>query len=647
MRKRTGLAVFGSNMLSSAAYAPDEILLALSLSGLLAASLAPLIGAAVAVVILVIVLCTGFNIRAYPGSGGDYEVADDNLGRRAGLVAAASLLVDFVLTVAVSLSVFAAYLGAVIPALADRPIVVALAGAALVAFLGVRGARGSRSLLAWPTYLFLIAVAATLVWGTVRILAGDPPQAVTADYAIEPLGGAHSGLLSLGAALLLLRAFSSGSVALAGVSAITTAAPRFRAPQGRSAALVLGVTGLCAAVMLVGVTWLASQSGVAFVVDPHAQLRTPDGSPVGADYAQQPVLSQLAHAVFAGAPALAVAVVLVTAGVLLVAANSAVEGFPKLASRLAAADFLPRALQTVGSRLTHTNGILALTGSAVVLIVAFGASPAALIELYLVGVFTSFVLGQLGMVRRWSAEIRRVPSGAHRRRLMVRRAISATGFAISCVILLVAVVARYATGAWLTIALIAVLALCMGAIRRHYERVGRELAAGDEDDASDVPPNVRAVVVVTEVHRPALRALAFARASRPSSVEALAVGVDPEQTAALERAWDAQGIRTPLTVLDSPYRDVCGPILEHVEEMHRRAPRDLIVVYIPRYIVGRWFEQFLHNQTILRLTRRLVAVPNVVIGVVPWRLRSYHRALEADIRHSGVRPRSAGGSDAG
>ncbi|WP_349828478.1 APC family permease [Brevibacterium litoralis] len=634
--KRTAMPVFASDMLSSVAYAPDEILLSLAASGLVALTVSPWVGLAVGVVILVVVLCYRLNLRAYPGGGGDYEVATKNLGRKFGLGAAAALLVDYVLTLAVSTTVFAGYIGAAFPVLAPHRTWVAVVGIVLVMLVGLRGSFRARGVLAAPTYLFLAAVVTTVVVGTFRILGGDVPVAETTGFTVVPDPGANTLLVGLGAAFIVLRSFSAGSVALAGAHTVATAVPRFAAPRGVNAARTLVLTGGLSAFMLVGLTWLAQRVGVVYVADPQAQLVMPGGGAVAEDYRLPPVLAQLSEAVFSGAPLVSFLVLLVTALVLLVAANTAIEGFPGLASRLARDSFLPHQLATRGDRMTFTNGILLLAAAAAVLVVGFEARAPELIQLYLVGVFVAFMLGQLGMMKHWRARIRRMVASPTRLRMRVNLVVNTVGFVIALVVLGVAVVTKFLSGAWLALAAMVVLYLGMGLIHRHYTRVERELAPEeDESERRALPSNVHAVVVVTDVHKPTLRAISFARAARPTFLQAVSVAVDEDAADSLQKDWDDLRMPVPLTVLASPYRELVRPIMNHIGAIRQKSPRDLVVVYIPQYIVGRWWENWLHNQTVLRLKSRLLIVPNVVVATVPWRLRSFRRNRDALLRRAG------------
>ncbi|WP_064485791.1 APC family permease [Brevibacterium linens] len=624
------MPVFASDMLSSVAYAPDEILLALSLTSLVALTVAPWIGVAVGIVILVIVACYRINVKAYPSGGGDYEVASKNLGSGAGLVVAAALLVDYVLTLAVSMTVFAAYITTAFPALAPYRVPVAIVGILLICFAGLRGSRATPMLLAVPTYLFLGAVFLTMSVGLIRVGLGDTPHAQTADYTIVHSNIGDQATLGLATVLIVLRAFSSGAVALAGVQTVATAVPAFKKPRGKNAGNTLLLSGLLAALMLTGLTYLASVTGIKYVDDPHIYLVRADGSPVSAEYEQEPVLAQLAHAIFDNAPVMFFIVVLITALVLIAAANTAVEGFPGLASRLARDEFLPRQLATKGDRLTFSNGILLLAAAAIVLVIATSASATVLIQLYLVGVFASFVLGQAGMVLHWRKRLRLVIDSKTRVRMHFNRVVNTVGCVLAAGVLIVVIVSKFLAGAWLAVVAMAGLYLVMGAIHRHYSRVTRELAPDADVNSRTIPSNTHAIVVVSEIDKPTLRALSYARVTRSSQLEAVTVAVDEEAAADLQKRWNQMELPVPLTVLGSPYREIVRPMLAHILAIRRRSPRDLVIVYIPQFVVGRWWEHILHNQVALKLRTRLLLVPNVVVVSVPWRLKSFSRQYGGD-----------------
>lgn len=623
--KRLAMPVFASDMLSSVTYAPDEILLALSTFGIVAITISPWIGLAVGLVTLLMVLCFRLTLRAYP-AGGDYSVVAQNLGVRPARLVAAALLVDFVLTLSVSMAVFAGFVAQLVPALREYTVVTALVGVAVVSLFGLRGWSATRKLMAIPTYIFIALVFIMLAVGIGRMIAGDLPQAETAHFELKPLSGVDEGMQGLAAVFIVLRAFSSGSVAVAGIETVATAAPKFRQPRGRNAGNTLLITGLLSATMLVGLMWLASKLGVKYAAEPQAQLFQ-HGESVGADYVQHPVVGQMAEAVFSFSPALITIVLAAFALILLVAANTAIEGFPMLASRLARDELLPKQMATRGDRMTFSNGIVVLAASAMLIIVITDAKPTKLIELYLVGVFLSFSLGQLAMVRHWTRILRRTVSGPKRTKMLIARVVGVIGAVLGLTVLVVVIVTKFVGGVWMALLAMFVLYIVMGGIFRHYAAVDGDLRVDPDDtDVRRLPTGTRAVVIVTDINKPALRSLAYARASRPTQLEALTVAVDEKAVEKIQKQWDAMELSVPLTIIDSPFRELIRPIMRHVTTLRRRHPRDLIIVYIPQFIVGRWWESLLHNQTVLRLKSFLAFLPGVVVATVPWRLESFNRS---------------------
>ncbi|WP_278234605.1 APC family permease [Isoptericola sp. AK164] len=630
--KRVALPVFASDALSSMAYAPDEILLMLALAGLAATALSPWVGLVVVAVLLVVVASYRQIVRAYPSGGGDYEVATTNLGPTAGIGVASALLLDYVLTVAVSLSAAAQYLAVVVPAARGLEEWVAAGLVVALTVVNLRGIRESSWVFVVVIYCFMGAVGILAVVGAVRHLSGALPQAASAELELVPGAGFEQGLVGVAGAFLVARAFASGAVALTGVESITSGVPAFRRPKRRNAASTLALLGGISAAMLMTILFLAQATGVKFVEDPATQL-TRGGELVGEEYEQHPVLAQLAETIFGGAGIVAMIVVGVTALVLLLAANTAFHGFPGLGSMLAKDGYLPRQLHTRGDRMAFSNGIVTLAIAAAVLIVGFGAEVTALIQLYIVGVFVSFTLSQLGMLRHWTRALRKEPNPRERTRMKWSRAVNGVGFVLTAAVLVIVLVTKFTHGAWITLVAMGVLFVLMRAIHRHYSRVRDELALDDISGARALPSRVHAVVLVSRVHKPTMRALAYARASRPNVLEAVTVGVDPVEIADLRDRWEALHLPVPLRVLDSPYREITRPVLQYVRSVRRESPRDLVVVYIPEYVVGHWWEQLLHNQSALRLKGRLLFTPGVVVASVPWQLSSSEgqTGLESDL----------------
>ncbi len=612
LSKRLALPIFASDALSSVAYAPAEILATVSVAGLAIYHLSPWVGAAVVVVLLTVVTSYRQNVQAYPSGGGNYEVVTTNLGQRYGLVVASSLLVDYVLTVAVSVAAGVENLGSLMPWLAERPAVIAVAVVVLLAAMNLRGVRESGIAFAIPTYGFMIAVLGMIGYGLVRIfLLGDQVRTESASFKLA----AEGSFTGVALVFLLLRAFSAGSAALTGVEAISNGVPAFRKPKGRNAATTLLLLGVVASTMMGGILLLASKTGLRYVEDPTRQLVG-----AGEGYQQKTVMAQLAEAVFSGFPLAYYLVVITTALILVLAANTAFNGFPVLGSILAQDRYLPRQLHTRGDRLAFSNGILFLAVSAGVLLVVFDASPSALIHLYIVGVFTSFTLSQLGMVRHWQRLLFMERDQVLRRSMRRRQAINAVGLSMTGSVLVVVLITKFTQGAWIALVLMAMVYLVMLGIRRHYDRVSAELIPPEQRGL--LPSRNHTIVLVSTLHKPALRALAYARATRPDTLSAVTVSVDEAATARLQREWAQREIPIPLTVIDSPYREITHPVVSYVKDIRRESPRDVVTVFVPEYVVGHWWENLLHNQSALRLKSRLRFEPGVMVTSVPYQLSS-------------------------
>ena len=632
--KRIALPVFASDALSSVAYAPDEIFLVLSLGGLSAYSFNWKIGLCVVAVMLVVVASYRQNVRAYPSGGGDYEVATVNLGPQAGLTVASALLVDYVLTVAVSISAGVQNATSALPWLIGHEVVAATGLVLLLMAINLRGAKESGTAFAIPTYAFMFAILGMAVWGYVRYLAGDLPLAESADY--EVVGESpYESFAGLAMVFLLARAFSSGCAALTGVEAISNGVPAFQRPKSRNAATTLLLLGTIAVTMLMSIIVLANLMRLRYVEDPEQQLMI-DGRPVGPDFEQHTVIAQLAEALYGTTP-LFYFTIACTGLILVLAANTAFNGFPVLGSILARDGWLPRQLDHRGDRLAYSNGIVVLALAAVALIVAFDAEVTKLIQLYIVGVFVSFTLSQLGMIRHWNRLLSDEADPATRSQMKRSRVVNAIGLAMTGTVLVIVLITKFLAGAWIAIATMVVLFVIMRSIRRHYRDVSSELEIDDADVT--LPSRVHGIVLVSKLHKPTMRALAYAKVSRPSSLEAVTVSYDAAGTAALQDEWERRGLDVPLVVLDSPYRELVRPVVRYVKERRRASPRDVVTVYIPEYVVGRWWEQLLHNQTALRLKGRLLFLPGVMVTSVPFQLSSAglatthgDRPLAGDVR---------------
>ncbi len=618
--KRLALPIFASDALSSVAYAPDEIMLMLGLAGgAFVTTHSWQITLAVVAVMAIVVASYRQNVRAYPSGGGDYEVATVNLGDKAGVTVASALLVDYVLTVAVSISSGVQNAATALPALRGHEVPVAVGLVVILTAMNLRGVRESGNAFALPVYAFMLGIIGMALYGFAQAATGHLGQAESARLELVPESG-HEQVAGVAMAFLLLRAFSSGCAALTGVEAISNGVPAFKKPKSQNAATTLLLMGAISITMLTSIIVLGRLTGIKIADQPAEQL-TLNGVPVGDSYIQDPVLGQLSKAVFGGFTPGVVFISIVTGLILILAANTAFNGFPVLGSILAKDGYLPRQLHTRGDRLAFSNGILILAAGAVALIVAYQATVTSLIQLYIVGVFVSFTLSQSGMIRHWNRHLRTERDPKVRSRMMRSRVINALGAFMSGTVLVVVLITKFMEGARYAIAAMAVLFVLMLGIRRHYDRVRDELEI-DPDEPQMLPSRVHAIVLLSKLHKPGMRALAYARATRPTFIEAVTVDVDSDDTQALRVQWAKLEIPVPLKVLDSPYREISRPIVDYVKSLRSGSPRDVVVVYIPEYVLGRWYEQILHNQSALRLKARLLFTPGVMVASVPWQLRS-------------------------
>jgi amino acid transporter len=612
--KRLALPVFGSDPLSTNAYAPEQILLGLSLGGLALTYLAPWVAGAV-ILLLVIVIASYRQIcRIYPQGGGAYSVTRDNLGRDASLVAASALVLDYVLTVAVSVAAGVANVASAIPALAPFTTLLAVGLVATLTLVNLRGLRQSGTLFAVPAYGFIAIVFLMIMWGVARVAIGETPVAESASFDIVADTETGGWL----AVAIVLRAFAQGSTALAGMEVVSNGVPHFRKPQSRNAATTLAIMGMITITMLIGITALAVVADVRVAEHTDQLIGAPD------DYEQKTVIAQVAQAVFGENSLFFFLVAAFTAGILMLAANTAFNGFPVLASVLGRDGFLPRQFARRGDRLVFSNGIVLLGVLAGMLVWGFEASTNRLIQLYIIGVFVSFTLSQFGMVRYWSRRLRRGMDTGERRRILKLRAVNVVGGCLTLLVLLVIIVSKFTHGGWIILVALPLVYLMMRGVHTHYERV--ELATKPGNELVTLPSRVHAIVLVSRLHMPTMRAIAYARATRPNTLTAVTVQTTPEETAALLKEWDDRGIDIRLTILDSPYRDITTPVLAYVSRIRRKSPRDLVSVFVPEYVVDHWWEHLLHNQSALRLKTRLMFRPGVVITSVPWQLGTVGRA---------------------
>lgn len=610
--KRLALPVFASDALSSVAYAPQEMVMILLGGGLAILTLAPWIAVSVILLLALVVLSYRQVVAAYPSGGGDYAVARANLGKRPAVVVAAALTVDYILTVAVSVASGVDNIISAVPALHLVRVELAVAFVVVITAVNLRGMRESSRAFAVPVYLFIASVALMIVVGVVQMALGHPPVAASSAYGVSHPEPAQAALL-----LLVLRSFASGCSALTGVEAIANGVPAFRKPKIANAQGTLVLLGAVAISFFAGLTLLALVSGVHYAEHP-CDLQ---GFAACADGPQQSLIAQVAAAVFGGSSVLFFVVQGTTAAVLLLAANTAFNGFPLLGATLARDGYAPKSLLNRGDRLIYSNGCLFLALVAVVLLVVYQASVTGLIQLYIIGVFVSFTLGQAGMVRHWVALLR--GTGDRPRWLAGRLVLNAAGAVCTSAVLLVVAATKFTHGAWIVFVLIPLLYVLLLGINRYYARVEVEVgsdAAVEFGHAGDL-----GIVLVGRVTKPAEKALDYALAARHANLLAIHVAVDEDSAAELQRNWASVGRGIRLLILESPYRETVTPIADFIGHYRQQHGPTVVTAYLPQYVVGRWWEQLLQNRRGRHIRQHLMLVHGVSVSLVPWLLGSSAR----------------------
>ena len=584
LSKRLALAVFSSDALSSVAYATEEILLVLVPASLAFAHFSIPISVMIILLLAILTLSYSQIIFEYPGGGGAYTVSKSNLGEWPGLTAAASLMIDYVLTVAVSVAAGIAAITSAVPALFPYRTVLGVVAIVLVLLVNLRGVRESGKVFAVPTYLFIMGMLLMLAAGTYQLLFGQltpiTPQSMATQTTVESVS-----------LFLLLRAFSSGCTALTGVEVISNGVPAFRSPEPKNAAITMITMALVLGTLFLGISTMAYHLGVLPKED-------------------ETVVSQVARAIF-GEGLLYYLIQISTMSILVLAANSAFAGFPRLASLLARDGYMPHQMELMGDRLVFSNGILILGAFSCLLIILFGGDTHELIPLYAVGVFLSFTLSQAGMVRRWLGK-----RGSHWRKKIVINGIGAVATAIATVII---ASTKFMHGAWLVIVLIPILIMMFRGIHAHYQAVSEQITLDRRGSRPPMPRRNIVILPISGVNRAVIRAVDYAR-SRPGEVRAVFVDVDSEATARLEMQWAQWGCGVNLVVLPSPYRSILNSLLDYVEAILEKEPDTWVTVVIPEILPARWWQNILHNQRALLLKASLLFKDRVILTDVPFHL---------------------------
>lgn len=617
--KRYALPLFGADGISSVAYAADQMILTLAAAGASALAFSPWIGLGVAMVGLLVIGTYRYNINQI-ASEGDIQLVHRKLGALPSIVMGASSLMDYMLTVAVSMSSASSFLVALYPQIQDWRTHIAVLLIVALTLFALRGVQLLGKIAYWPLYVFLALLGATLIVGWIRAATGTLPLAESATYVIAPELETHS-LEGLALMLLLARSFSAGLVAFSGVSTISNSVKYFRRPKKYNAAVTMMLMGLITSVLLVSLLGFAAATRVHMVHDTTRFLFI-DGHAPGEYFHQKPALYQVALAIYQGVPFFAQLLVFATVGVLIIASLTAFTGFPVIASSLADYQYLPVFFRSMESRGLYANGVLALSAFSIFLTTVFGSDVYSLIQLYIVGMCLSMVLVQLAVVR-YRMRLLRITLAQMPRRALIRDiAVSVVGVVVTAAVLVIVVVTKFAAGAWLSLGMIALMVGGMVVTRRHYDAVDAALDiplnAESVADVAALPSRVHAIVYVERVRRPVVRALSYARAGRPSTIEALTVNNDRAALEVVKKRWYALGIPVPLSVIDSPYRDTVEAVVSYIRRRRKKSPRDILVVYLPEFVVEHWWQRLLHRRTVRRLKQALLHEPGVMTATVPW-----------------------------
>ena len=637
--KKIALPIFASDPLSSVAYGPQELVMILGLGGLSFLTFAPGIAAMVALLLITIVLSYRKVIQAYPSGGGDYEVAKVNLGRGASLIVAAALLLDYVMTVAVSISAGTDNLISAFPDLAPYRVHMAVGFLVLIFGINLRGIRESGVSFAFPTYIFISTVFIMIGSGLFKVFVlGESLVTTSSDYEIQGVHDFLENPTQAAVVLLLLRAFASGCSALTGIEAIANGVPAFKEPKIKNANITMVAMGTIAVSMFLGTTWLALTSGVKYLESPE-QLSNPLQLEQFLTNPQQSLMAQIGIAVFGSGSLLFYILQAATAAVLLLAANTAFNGFPLLSSVLSRDGFAPKMLQTRGDRLVFSNGMLSLAAAAGALILVYQASVTGLIQLYILGVFTSFTVGQIGMIVHWR---RGTKSGTiQKKQALSGLLINGFGAFMTSSVLVIVTITKFTHGAWLVFIIMPVLWVVMYETNKYYIEVDKEIQLRPEMKFGS--KGDYAIVLMDKLTAPQLKALDYALSSKHDKLEVVHIAVDPERAEAFGKEWEAYGIQVPLRILPSPFRDFGAPLSEYLTEYRLHHEEQRMAIYLPKYVVGHWWEHIFHNHRANRIRKQLMYVRGAMIVLVPWRLESAEKIdlfsrspLPGDVRRGEV-----------
>ncbi|QPK94658.1 APC family permease [Actinomyces sp. zg-332] len=618
LSKRIAIPIFGAVMISTLAYAPDEIFIVLSSNNIASISLTMLIGIMITLTMVATALSYRKTLYEYPKDNSDYEVVSSNLHPTISRVVVATLLVSYVLTLTVSISASASYISLLFPSFDGREKYIGIILILLLALINLRGIHITHKVFSFPVYLFLILVFIMIIVGYFQFFTSNLPILQTIQYDASYTNINNTSEISLFNFYVSVAAFAAGCVLLAGMTTVSNSVYVMKQPSSKNASKTMFALISIVSVAMLNIIFLASEIGVKRFATTSKQLLF--HSAEIREVKVSPIIGQLSTSIFSNTSLIFTFIVFITSIVLIIAGNVAFHDFPNLASLLSRDSLLPNWLYKRGDRLTYSNGIIVLSILAIFLMVTFDADVSSLVQLYIITIFVTLSASQIAMVHYWNKQLRLETQSVIRRKNKISRVFNLVGAFISSFVLIMIIATRSLVATLVVIAMILIIFSFMGAVKSHYERISKQLAVKDYNDARILPSRVHAMILVSKLHQPSMRAISYARATNPSSLEILTVCVDQEEADQLHNQWQQSDLKVPLTFVHSPYRDITGPIIKYVRSVRKRSPRDLVMIFIPEYLLPNWWAKLLHNRTAIRLKTRLLFTPGVVLVNVPWRI---------------------------
>ncbi len=608
------ISILGAVMLSSIAYVPDEIFIVLSMNNLVGNHACMIIILLVIMAVFIIAFSYGRIIRQFPKDNNDYEITSTNLSQSSSIFMGSTLLVSYALLLSVSISASAHYLTILFPALSGDEIFICFIIILLLALINLRGIPVNHKFFSIPSFAFLILIFALLSYGFYEYFSGNLPIIQTVQYDTSLLYDySHYSVF-----YSMLTAFASGCVLACGIGVIFNNVCLFDKPVAKNSFKSMLILLSIVAIVLISVFFLANEIGIKRFIGGIYQILFHDFRIRKINIS--PIIGQLGTSIFSNTNIVFDLIIFMTAIILVIAGNIAFHAFTNLASLLSRDRFLPRQLYKRGDRLTYSNGIIVLVILSCFLVFIFGAELSSLIQLYTITIFIIFTLSQFSIVKYWNKKLCFETQYKKRKYIKHSFVINILGMTASIIILLIIIITRDNYTTVIIFATIFVVFTIMKAIDRHYNRVSKQLNVEDYAESRVLPSRVHAIVLVSKLHKPSMRAIAYARATNPSSIEILTVAVDDNESEKLYDQWENSGLKIPLTFVHSPFREITGPLIRYVRSMRKSSPSDLVVIFIPEYLVPHWWENILHNKTARNLKTRLLFIPGVVLSIVPWRI---------------------------